>query len=128
MNVDVNNLGKPFEVDDLQVEFVMLDPYIRRTLTLVKSTDKSTRYTTTVKLPDRYGYFTLRVYYKRYGYTYVDNKELIVIRHLAHDEYDRFIPKAGPYYIAYSGLTLSLIVVCYLWLFQIPEDFDKKNK
>ena len=106
----------------------MLDPYIRKTVTHKSDSATSSQYETQLTLPDRYGYFTLRIAYKRYGYTYVEHKELIVIRHLAHDEYDRFIPKAGPYYATYIGLTASLVIVSFLWLFKLPENNVKKNQ
>ena len=128
MNAELSNLKKPFKVDDLQIEFIMLDPYIRTSLEFVENTATTSKYSTQVTLPDRYGYFTLRVSYKRYGYTYAEHKELIVIRHLAHDEYERFIPKAGPYYATYIGLTLSLVAVSFLWLFKLPENSEKKNQ
>eukprot|EP00834_Sanchytrium_tribonematis_P004001 NODE_176_length_14102_cov_0.889595.p14 type:complete len:107 gc:universal NODE_176_length_14102_cov_0.889595:8609-8289(-) len=106
----------------------MLDPYIRKTVPFKENTQTSSKYSTVVKLPDRYGYYTLRVSYKRYGYSYVEHKELIIIRHLAHNEYDRFIPKAGPYYFTYIGLTGSLFIVSFLWLFKLPENISKKNQ
>eukprot|EP00835_Amoeboradix_gromovi_P003245 NODE_206_length_14836_cov_0.232408.p7 type:complete len:107 gc:universal NODE_206_length_14836_cov_0.232408:13458-13778(+) len=106
----------------------MLDPYIRTTFEYKESTSSTAKYSKILTLPDRYGYFTLRVSYKRYGFTYAEHKELIVIRHLAHDEYERFIPKAGPYYSTYFGLTASLVVVCFFWLFKLPENATKKNQ
>ncbi len=121
-------MKKPFKVDDLQVEFIMLDPYIRQTMPHKSDSATASHYTAQIRLPDRYGYFTLRVSYKRFGYTFVEHKELIVIRHLAHNEYERFIPRAGPYYATYVALTLSIVVICFLYLFKVPENLKKKNQ
>jgi Oligosaccharyltransferase 48 kDa subunit beta len=59
---------RPFAADDVQLEFIMLDPYERITL----SNDAATApgvFTTTFMAPDTYGIFKLRVMYRRVGLT-----------------------------------------------------------
>jgi oligosaccharyltransferase complex subunit beta len=56
---------QPYAADDVQLEFVMLDPYIRTYLT----PDASGRFAVTFKVPDVYGVYKFRVMYRRPGYT-----------------------------------------------------------
>jgi oligosaccharyltransferase complex subunit beta len=53
---------------DVQVEFVMLDPYVRATL----AHDGAGRFSTRVKVPDTYGVFKWVLDYRRLGYTYIE--------------------------------------------------------
>lgn len=80
-----------YDADDVQLEFVMLDPYYRLTLEKDdnRSTTKETVYTTTFKIPDQYGMFTFRVKYERAGLSNVEESEVVTIRHIANDEWPR---------------------------------------
>ncbi|VDN09484.1 unnamed protein product [Dibothriocephalus latus] len=57
---------KPFVADDVQVELIRIDPFIRRTLP-----HQGNKYETQIKLPDVYGVFKLVVDYHRTGYTHL---------------------------------------------------------
>nr|VZI33318.1 unnamed protein product [Spirometra erinaceieuropaei] len=57
---------KPFVADDVQVELIRIDPFIRRTLP-----HKGNKYEVQLKLPDVYGVFKLVVDYHRTGYTHL---------------------------------------------------------
>jgi oligosaccharyltransferase complex subunit beta len=56
---------RPYRADDVQLEFVMLDPYLR---TFMKH-DGNGRYSAHFKVPDVYGVYKFRVLYRRPGYT-----------------------------------------------------------
>jgi len=57
----------PFDADDVQLEFVRIDPFIRKNL--VKKTGG--HYEGRFKIPDVYGVFQLKVDYSRIGYTHL---------------------------------------------------------
>jgi oligosaccharyltransferase complex subunit beta len=57
----------PLQADDVQLEFVMLDPYVRTFL----SHDKQGRYFVKFTIPDVYGVYKFRVMYRRPGYSTV---------------------------------------------------------
>ena len=63
MSIDQKHKGewKAYQADDLQLTFVMLDPYIRTGLTAVPQS-KGT-YTTKFRTPQRLGIFTFEVDY-----------------------------------------------------------------
>ena len=49
-------------------------------------------------LPDVYGIFKFVVDYNRLGYSHIHLEEQVPIRPFRHDEYERFIVAAYPYY------------------------------
>ncbi|KAF8405173.1 hypothetical protein HHK36_010073 [Tetracentron sinense] len=56
---------EPYVVNDVQVQFSMMSPYVLKTL----STDQKGLYSTSFKVPDVYGVFQFKVDYQRLGYT-----------------------------------------------------------
>lgn len=109
-----DNKWKPFVADDMQMEFVMLDPYVRKTMTADPKTGK---FTAAFTAPDDYGIFKFRVLYRRIGYSVLHAETQVSIRPFKHNEYERFIPTAYPYYAsAFSMMTAFFILtVCFLY-------------
>ncbi|KAG0367769.1 Oligosaccharyl transferase 48 kDa subunit [Gamsiella multidivaricata] len=109
----------PFSADDIQLELIMLDPYIRKTLDQVPLDDQSTvgTFTTTLQLPDQYGVYKFTVNYKRPGLSYIESVTTVGIHPLRHDQYPRFISQAKPYYTSAASMGVGLLVftVVYLW-------------
>jgi oligosaccharyltransferase complex subunit beta len=96
----------------------MLDPHLRVPLPLVSSTDNTSTYSTTVKLPDRHGVFTLLVDNRDVpsGYTPIEERTTISITPPRHDEYPRFISGAWPFYVGAGGTAAIWLVFVVLWL------------
>ncbi|KAK2986843.1 hypothetical protein RJ640_011068 [Escallonia rubra] len=103
---------EPYVADDVQVQFYMMSPYVLKTL----STDKKGVYYTAFKVPDVYGVFQFKVEYQRLGYTSLSLSKQIPVRPFRHNEYERFITTAFPYYGASFSTT---------WDSRIPEDVAK---
>lgn len=97
MIVEEEKDGKwvPFVAPDMQMEFMMLDPYVRKTMTVDFVTG---RYTANFTAPDSYGIFKFRVLYRRMGYSVLHAETCVSIRPFKHNEYERFIYSAYPYY------------------------------
>uniref|UniRef100_A0A7N0T4N4 Dolichyl-diphosphooligosaccharide--protein glycosyltransferase 48 kDa subunit n=1 Tax=Kalanchoe fedtschenkoi TaxID=63787 RepID=A0A7N0T4N4_KALFE len=85
---------EPYVADDVQLQFYMMSPYVLKTLT----TDAKGLYHTSFKVPDVYGVFQFKVEYQRLGYTSLSLSKQIPVRPFRHNEYERFIPAAYPYY------------------------------
>lgn len=123
----------PFTSDDVQFELRMIDPYYRITL-LPSETSSDAQYYTTgnFSLPDHHGIFTFLVDYKRAGLSFITEKDVRAIRHLANDEYLRSwdITNSWVYLTSiYSVITVwVLFVVLYLSL-RKPKTVEtgKKN-
>jgi oligosaccharyltransferase complex subunit beta len=121
----------PFSGNDLQLEFVMLDPYYRVTLDKVAEDESEAVYGTKFKIPDQHGMFTFRFDYKRPGLSFVQESEIVTIRHVANDEWPRsweltnswvYVASAGSVVVAWLAF-----VIFYLYLGESTAD-DKKTK
>jgi len=113
----------PFVADDVQVEFSMLDPHVRQFLTHVKNGV----YELIFKLPDVYGVFTFRTIYERVGKTPLTTISRVSVRPLRHDEYERFIVSAYPYYTSAFSMLVGLFLFS-LWFLYTPDDDTHAKK
>ncbi|KAL5715155.1 Dolichyl-diphosphooligosaccharide--protein glycosyltransferase 48 kDa subunit [Ranunculus cassubicifolius] len=104
---------EPYVSDDVQLQFFMMSPYVLKTL----STDKKGLYHTSFKVPDVYGVFQFKVEYNRLGYTSLSLAKQIPVRPFRHNEYERFLTAAFPYYgssfSAMAGFFVFTIVYLY---------------
>ncbi|XP_024021344.1 dolichyl-diphosphooligosaccharide--protein glycosyltransferase 48 kDa subunit [Morus notabilis] len=98
---------EPYVTDDVQVQFYMMSPYVLKTL----STDQKGRYFTSFRVPDVYGVFQFKLEYNRLGYTSLSLSKQIPVRPFRHNEYERFIPAAYPYY----GAAFSMMVGFFIF-------------
>lgn len=106
----------PFKADDLQLEFVMLDPYVRKTMVH----DDKGRFSVTFESPDTYGIFQFRIMYRRLGYSTIHETTQVSLRPFKHDEYERFIPSAYPYYASAISMMAGIFVLSALFLYAEP--------
>jgi len=103
----------PFKANDVQLEYRMLDPYVRSTL---KGDDKGT-FSTTFTLPDVYGIFTFKVEYVRKGYGFLSTISRVPVRPFRHNEYERFIGSAFPYYAGATSMLGGLFLFSFVFLY-----------
>ncbi|XP_020578404.1 dolichyl-diphosphooligosaccharide--protein glycosyltransferase 48 kDa subunit isoform X2 [Phalaenopsis equestris] len=104
---------KPYVADDVQVQFYMMSPYVLKTL----STDLKGLYFTSFKVPDVYGVFQFKVEYHRLGYTSLSLSKQIPVRPFRHNEYERFIPAAFPYYGASFSTMAGFFIFTIVYLY-----------
>lgn len=114
----------PFIANDIQLEFVMLDPYYR--ITLDESASSTSQfgaiYTTSFKIPDQHGIFTFKVDYKRPGLSYVETKNVVTVRHNANDEWPRSWEITNSWvYLASSAAVIGA------WILFLPLYFFMEN-
>lgn len=102
----------PFVADDVQLEFVMLDPYVRTNMT----TDGSGAFTARFKAPDRHGIYKFRIMYRRVGWSTVSVSEQVSVRPFRHNEYPRYLGQAMPYYATLFVLMAGFVVTVGLML------------
>jgi len=98
--------------DDVQIEFVMLDPHLRTTL----SHDGKGMYSARVKVPDVYGVFKWVLEYRRPGYSWITASVTVPVRPFRHDEYERFIVQAYPYYASVVSMMAGFFVLGIFFL------------
>nr|XP_010923440.1 dolichyl-diphosphooligosaccharide--protein glycosyltransferase 48 kDa subunit [Elaeis guineensis] len=104
---------KPYIADDVQVQFYMMSPYVLKTL----SNDQKGLYSTSFKVPDVYGVFQFKVEYQRLGYTSLSLSKQIPVRPFRHNEYERFITTAYPYYGASFSTMAAFFIFSIVYLY-----------
>ncbi|KAK9136395.1 hypothetical protein Syun_015725 [Stephania yunnanensis] len=104
---------EPYVSDDVQVQFYMMSPYVLKTL----STNQKGLYSTSFKVPDVYGVFQFKVEYHRLGYTGLSLSKQIPVRPFRHNEYERFITTAFPYYGGSFSMMAGFFVFTIVYLY-----------
>ncbi|XP_077224464.1 dolichyl-diphosphooligosaccharide-protein glycosyltransferase 48kDa subunit family protein [Tasmannia lanceolata] len=104
---------KPYVAEDVQVQFYMMSPYVLKTL----SNDGKGLYSTSFRVPDVYGVFQFKIEYQRLGYTSLSLSKQIPVRPFRHNEYDRFIMAAYPYYGASFSTMAGFFVFTIVYLY-----------
>ncbi|WVQ75896.1 hypothetical protein IAR50_005531 [Cryptococcus sp. DSM 104548] len=120
----------PFVVDDIQMDFTMLDPFIRTAMIEDKNATsaESTTYQARFIAPDRHGVFKFVVEYWRPGWSYIRTSTTASVVPLRHDQYPRFITGAWPYYIAAISTSVTFLAFCAIWVSLGEADTDVKGK
>ncbi|PIN08891.1 Oligosaccharyltransferase, beta subunit [Handroanthus impetiginosus] len=90
-----------------------LSPYVLKTL----STDQKGLYHTSFKVPDVYGVFQFKVEYQKLGYTTLSLSKQIPVQPFKHNEYERFITTAFPYYGASFSTMAGFFIFSIIFLY-----------
>lgn len=111
-----------YEADDLQLEVVRIDPFVRTALKR-----QGNKYVAEVKLPDIWGVFQFKVDYRRLGYSHLFSTTQIAVRPLEHTQYERFIPVAYPYYLSAFSMMFGVFVFSMIFLYGSGTSKQKKD-
>ncbi|KAK1118261.1 Dolichyl-diphosphooligosaccharide--protein glycosyltransferase 48 kDa subunit [Melipona bicolor] len=126
-SIDVQKLAGdkwvPYETNDLQLEFVRIDPFIRMTMKPVGNG----RYEARFKIPDVYGVYQFKVDYTRIGLTHLYSTTQVSVRPLQHTQYERFIPSAFPYYVSAFSMMGGVFLFSLVFL-HYKEDTKPKSE
>lgn len=125
IEVDILEYGKwkPFVTNDIQLEFVRIDPFVRTTLKIKAPGQYEARF----KIPDVYGVYRLNVDYDRIGYTHLYSSTQVSVRPLQHTQYERFIPSAYPYYVSAFSMMVGVFLFSFVFL-HYKEETPKSKK
>ncbi|XP_030380730.1 dolichyl-diphosphooligosaccharide--protein glycosyltransferase 48 kDa subunit [Scaptodrosophila lebanonensis] len=108
----VQDTWQPFKANDIQLEFVRIDPFVR---TFLKQKSNGL-YEAKFKIPDVYGVYQFKVNYDRVGYTHLYSTTQVSVRPLEHTQYERFIPSAFPYYTSAFSMMIGVFVFSFVFL------------
>ncbi|KAH8274780.1 hypothetical protein KR026_005329 [Drosophila bipectinata] len=120
----VDGQWRAFKANDIQLEFVRIDPFVR---TYLKQT-KTGAYEAKFKIPDVYGVYQFKVDYDRVGYTHLYSTTQVSVRPLEHTQYERFIPSAFPYYTSAFSMMIGVFVFSFVFLHFKDEPTGKSSK
>jgi len=112
----------PYKSDDVQMEFVRIDPFVRTPLAL-----NGGAFSVDFKLPDVYGVFQFKVNYRKLGYTFLNSATQVSVRPLEHTQYERFILSAYPYYASAFSMMLGVFVFSLFFLYHKTETKSKEE-
>ncbi|XP_066596802.1 dolichyl-diphosphooligosaccharide--protein glycosyltransferase 48 kDa subunit [Prorops nasuta] len=102
----------PYETNDLQLEFVRIDPFVRMTMKHIGNGHYEARF----KIPDVYGVYQFKIDYMRIGLTHLYSTTQVSVRPLQHTQYERFIPSAYPYYVSAFSMMGGVFLFSLLFL------------
>ncbi len=102
----------------VQLELVMIDPYIRQALSV---DPKTGRFHSKLTLPDAFGVYKLVVRYSALGYSNVLMEEQVSVHPYRHDQFERFIDVAFPYYASAFSMMLGFFVFGFVFLYSNPN-------
>jgi len=112
----------PFAAKDVQMEFVRIDPFVRMTLT-----NQNGKFVGKFQIPDVYGVYQFKVDYVRTGMTRLYSTTQYSVRPLRHDQYERFIPSAYPYYASSFSMMAGVFIFSIVFLHN-REDAKAKTE
>jgi len=117
----VNGEWVPYQATDMQVEFVRIDPFVRANMQVSKGGLIGAKF----KIPDVYGVYQFKVNYHRLGLTRIATSTQVSVRPLRHNQYERFIPSAYPYYASAFSMMFGVFVFSFVFLYHSDETKKK---
>ena len=107
----VNGKWVAYNGKDVQMEFVRIDPFVRLTLE-----NQNGHFEGKFKIPDTYGVYQFKVDYVRTGLTRLVSTTQYSVRPWRHDQYERFISSAYPYYASAFSMMLGVVMFSVVFL------------
>jgi oligosaccharyltransferase complex subunit beta len=101
----------------LQLSFTMLDPHVRLPLAPLDPAKPNGTLSLRFRVPDVYGVFKFTVDHRRLGFSRLDLSTEAPVRPYRHDEYERFLLPAYPYYASALSTTVALFLVVVVVLY-----------
>ncbi|XP_040574753.1 dolichyl-diphosphooligosaccharide--protein glycosyltransferase 48 kDa subunit [Lepeophtheirus salmonis] len=102
----------PYSAKDVQLEFVRIDPFVRINL----KPDGNGKFSAKFKIPDVYGVYQFKINYVRTGISRLYSTTQVSVRPLRHDQYERFILSAYPYYASAFSMMFGVFVFGFVFL------------
>jgi len=112
----------PFQGQDVQMEFVRIDPFIRQ-----KMVNTGGKLAAKFTIPDVYGVFKFKVNHNRLGLTGVSTSTQVSVHPTKHDMYERFIVSAYPYYASAFSMMGGLVLFSIVFLHFKEEEAVKQK-
>jgi len=106
-----NGKWVPYNGKDVQMEFVRIDPFVRLTLN-----NQNGHFEGKFKIPDVYGVYQFKVDYVRPGLSRLLSTTQFSVRPWRHDQYERFISSAYPYYASAFSMMFGVVMFSVVFL------------
>jgi len=109
----VTNNWIPFKANDVQLNFVMIDPYIRTTL----KHNNNGHYSVSFQVPDVYGVYKFILKYEKLGYSFLEVSEQVSVHPFRHNQFERFLVVAYPYYASAFSMMAGFFLFGLVFLY-----------
>lgn len=113
----------PYGADNIEFEFIRLDPFVRQ----LAVHEGEGKYSVKFRVPDTFGVYKFSVKYNRRGYTTMHFDDMVSVRPFAHNEYDRFLVVAYPYYAGAFAMLGGFLVFSWVFLHHVKDGGGKKK-
>lgn len=111
---------RPYISDDIQLQFIMLEPYysvmLEREEESVGESGTAT-YSYKFRVPQRLGIFRFVIDYMRYGLTFLDEQCQVSVIQWRHDAFPRYLTRAMPFYASVFVLMAAFFIFLAYFLF-----------
>lgn len=104
----------------MDLQFIMLEPYY--SVPLEQDTNQVGTYFYNFRVPQRLGVFRFVVDYKHHGMTYLDEEVEVSVIQWRHDDFERFLPRAFPFYLTAFVLMAGFFVLIMSILFSDNQE------
>lgn len=101
----------------------MLDPWVIMKLSNHRGT---ATYSAEFVTPTKAGIYQYKFIYEKPGYNFISLSDRVTVRPKKHDEFDRFLVTALPYYSGTFATIIGSIVFIIFYLYT-KESHDKKE-
>jgi len=101
----------------VQLSFTMLDPHVRLALAPADPSAPNGTLSLRFRAPDVYGVFKFTLDHARAGYSRLELSAEAPVRPYRHDEYERFLAPAYPYYASALSATAAVFMVVVVVLY-----------
>lgn len=116
------NSWKPFVSDGVQLEFFMWSPWYRLNL----KHQGAGVYSTQFQLPDIFGIYKYQLKFNGLGYTTLDAHNQVELHPFRHNEFERFIFAAFPYYGSAFSMMIGFFVFSVFFLYGRVSSDERK--
>jgi oligosaccharyltransferase complex subunit beta len=104
---------RPFTESDVQLEYWLLDPVVRRTM---RHNGKG-RYSLAFKVPESFGVYRYVIDYQKDAYSRLRVEKQVPAHPFRHDEFDRFVLAAYPYYAGAFSMLAGFFIFGIVFLY-----------
>lgn len=112
-----NGVWQPFFAEDIQLQFIMLEPYYSVMLDREAFSSSVATYSYKFRVPQRLGIFRFVVEYSRYGLTFLDEQCEVSVIQWRHDAFPRYLTRAFPFYASVFTLMAAFFIFISYFLF-----------
>jgi len=123
VNELVDGQWVPYTGTDMQMEFVRIDPFVRVTMENIDG-----KMVAKFLVPDTYGVYQFKVNYHRVGLTRIATADQISVIPFRHDQYERFIISAYPYYASAFSMMFGVFIFSIIFLHSKEEEIKTKTE